>query len=92
MQTTIDQIADRIDRIFTCVPGVAPGGFTFKHPASDAALGLSVSSQADGARPGGVSAAGVPDSELATTGSTGASTAGGPGGTGRQERGDAQDR
>lgn len=29
MQTTVDQIADHIYRISTCIPEVAPGGFTF---------------------------------------------------------------
>jgi flavorubredoxin len=29
MQTNVDQIADRVYRISTCIPEVAPGGFTF---------------------------------------------------------------
>ena len=29
MQTTVDEIADGIYRISTCIPDVAPGGFTF---------------------------------------------------------------
>ena len=29
MESTVDQIADRIYRISTCIPDVAPGGFTF---------------------------------------------------------------
>ena len=29
MQTTVYEIADRVYRLSTCVPEVAPGGFTF---------------------------------------------------------------
>ncbi len=36
MQTTVDQIADRIYRISTCIPDVAPGGFTFNQFLIDA--------------------------------------------------------
>ena len=36
MQTTIDQISDRIYRISTCIPEIAPGGFTFNQFLVDA--------------------------------------------------------
>ena len=36
MNTTVDQIADRIYRISTCIPEVAPGGFTFNQFLIDA--------------------------------------------------------
>ncbi len=36
MQTRVDQIADRIYRISTCIPEVAPGGFTFNQFLVDA--------------------------------------------------------
>ena len=36
MQTRVDQIADRIYRISTCVPEIAPGGFTFNQFLVDA--------------------------------------------------------
>lgn len=36
MQTTVDQITDRIYRISTCVPELAPGGFTFNQFLVDA--------------------------------------------------------
>ena len=36
MQTNVDQIAERIYRISTCVPDVAPGGFTFNQFLVDA--------------------------------------------------------
>ena len=36
MQTKVDQIADRIYRISTCIPEVAPGGFTFNQFLVDA--------------------------------------------------------
>ena len=36
MNTTVDQIADRIYRISTCIPEVAPGGFTFNQFLVDA--------------------------------------------------------
>jgi flavorubredoxin len=36
MQTNVDQIADRIYRISTCIPDVAPGGFTFNQFLVDA--------------------------------------------------------
>lgn len=36
MKTRIDEIADRIYRISTCVPDVAPGGFTFNQFLIDA--------------------------------------------------------
>ncbi|HSP38212.1 MAG TPA: MBL fold metallo-hydrolase [Frankiaceae bacterium] len=36
MQATVDQIADRIYRISTCVPDLAPGGFTFNQFLVDA--------------------------------------------------------
>jgi flavorubredoxin len=36
MQTNVDQIADRIYRISTCIPEVAPGGFTFNQFLVDA--------------------------------------------------------
>jgi flavorubredoxin len=36
MDTRVDQIADRIYRISTCVPDVAPGGFTFNQFLVDA--------------------------------------------------------
>ncbi|MBV9293839.1 MAG: MBL fold metallo-hydrolase [Frankiales bacterium] len=36
MQTSVDQIAERIYRISTCVPDVAPGGFTFNQFLVDA--------------------------------------------------------
>jgi flavorubredoxin len=36
METRVDQIADRIYRISTCLPDVAPGGFTFNQFLIDA--------------------------------------------------------
>jgi flavorubredoxin len=36
MQTNVDQIADRIYRISTCIPEIAPGGFTFNQFLVDA--------------------------------------------------------
>jgi flavorubredoxin len=36
MHTTVDQIADRIYRLSTCIPEVAPGGFTFNQFLVDA--------------------------------------------------------
>ncbi len=36
MQTTIDQISDRIYRVSTCIPQIAPGGFTFNQFLLDA--------------------------------------------------------
>ncbi len=36
MQATVDQIADRIYRISTCIPDLAPGGFTFNQFLVDA--------------------------------------------------------
>ena len=36
METKVDQIADRIYRISTCIPEVAPGGFTFNQFLVDA--------------------------------------------------------
>src|SRR5207302_9199075 len=36
MQTRVDQIADRIYRISTCIPEIAPGGFTFNQFLVDA--------------------------------------------------------
>ena len=36
MQTRVDQIADRIYRISTCMPDLAPGGFTFNQFLVDA--------------------------------------------------------
>ncbi len=36
METRVDQIADRIYRISTCIPEVAPGGFTFNQFLVDA--------------------------------------------------------
>ena len=36
METRVDQIADRIYRISTCIPEVAPGGFTFNQFAATA--------------------------------------------------------
>ena len=36
MQTHTDEIADRIFRLSTCVPDVAPGGFTFNQFLIDA--------------------------------------------------------
>jgi flavorubredoxin len=36
MQTNVDQIADRIYRISTCIPDIAPGGFTFNQFLIDA--------------------------------------------------------
>jgi hypothetical protein len=36
MQTRIDQIAERIYRISTCIPELAPGGFTFNQFLVDA--------------------------------------------------------
>jgi flavorubredoxin len=36
MQTQVDQIADRIYRISTCIPDIAPGGFTFNQFLVDA--------------------------------------------------------
>lgn len=36
METRVDQIADRIYRISTCIPEVAPGGFTFNQFLIDA--------------------------------------------------------
>lgn len=36
MHTNVDQIADRIYRISTCIPEVAPGGFTFNQFLVDA--------------------------------------------------------
>jgi flavorubredoxin len=36
MQTNVDQIADRIYRISTCIPEIAPGGFTFNQFLIDA--------------------------------------------------------
>jgi flavorubredoxin len=36
MHTNVDQIADRIYRISTCVPDIAPGGFTFNQFLVDA--------------------------------------------------------
>lgn len=36
MQTRVDQITDRIYRISTCIPEVAPGGFTFNQFLVDA--------------------------------------------------------
>jgi flavorubredoxin len=36
MQTGIDQIGDRIYRISTCIPDIAPGGFTFNQFLIDA--------------------------------------------------------
>ncbi len=36
METRVDQIADRIYRISTCIPQVAPGGFTFNQFLVDA--------------------------------------------------------
>lgn len=36
MQSTVDQVADRIYRISTCIPDVAPGGFTFNQFLVDA--------------------------------------------------------
>jgi flavorubredoxin len=36
VQTRVDQIADRIYRISTCIPDVAPGGFTFNQFLVDA--------------------------------------------------------
>ena len=36
MQTRVDQIADRIYRLSTCIPEVAPGGFTFNQFLVDA--------------------------------------------------------
>jgi flavorubredoxin len=36
MQTNVDQIADRIYRISTCIPDLAPGGFTFNQFLVDA--------------------------------------------------------
>ncbi len=36
MQTRIDQISDRIYRISTCIPEIAPGGFTFNQFLVDA--------------------------------------------------------
>lgn len=34
--TLVDQIADRIYRISTCIPEIAPGGFTFNQFLVDA--------------------------------------------------------
>jgi len=36
MQANVDQIADRIYRISTCIPDIAPGGFTFNQFLVDA--------------------------------------------------------
>ena len=36
MQTRIDQVSDRIYRISTCIPQIAPGGFTFNQFLLDA--------------------------------------------------------
>jgi flavorubredoxin len=36
MQTRTDQISDRIYRISTCIPDIAPGGFTFNQFLIDA--------------------------------------------------------
>lgn len=36
METRVDQIADRIYRLSTCIPEVAPGGFTFNQFLVDA--------------------------------------------------------
>jgi flavorubredoxin len=36
VQTNVDQIADRIYRLSTCIPDVAPGGFTFNQFLVDA--------------------------------------------------------
>ena len=36
METKVDQIADRIYRISTCIPEIAPGGFTFNQFLVDA--------------------------------------------------------
>jgi flavorubredoxin len=36
MQTSVDQIAERVYRISTCIPEVAPGGFTFNQFLVDA--------------------------------------------------------
>ena len=36
MQTTIHEIADGVYRLSTCVPDVAPGGFTFNQYLIDA--------------------------------------------------------
>jgi len=36
MQTNVDQIADRIYRLSTCIPEIAPGGFTFNQFLVDA--------------------------------------------------------
>ena len=36
MQTRVDQIADRVYRLSTCIPDVAPGGFTFNQFLVDA--------------------------------------------------------
>jgi flavorubredoxin len=36
METKVDQIADRIYRISTCIPDIAPGGFTFNQFLIDA--------------------------------------------------------
>jgi hypothetical protein len=36
METHVDQIADNIYRISTCIPDVAPGGFTFNQFLVDA--------------------------------------------------------
>lgn len=36
MQTTVDQIGERIYRLSTCIPEVAPGGFTFNQFLVDA--------------------------------------------------------
>jgi flavorubredoxin len=36
MQANVDQIADRVYRISTCIPDVAPGGFTFNQFLVDA--------------------------------------------------------
>ena len=36
MHTTVDEIADRVYRISTCIPEVAPGGFTFNQFLLDA--------------------------------------------------------
>ena len=36
MQTSVEQIADRIYRISTCIPEIAPGGFTFNQFVVDA--------------------------------------------------------
>ena len=36
MNTHVDQIADRIYRISTCIPEIAPGGFTFNQFLVDA--------------------------------------------------------